>query len=135
MNIASIDRRAESGNFSQFLHDIRGCSTLVFDLQGPAEPEDARDMATRHRKMIEALANYIERDLRSMQRAADVDLSRYPKADLTPAAVSAAVMEIWTDFVRPGLRDLEDYLLDVSEHDRDPMAEHSTYHAIAGRVA
>jgi hypothetical protein len=123
MNIAATSN-AETLNFARFLGDITECRALVLDLRGEAEPADARDMATRHRKLIEAVAQYIERDLRNMQRFADVELSRYPRADLKPTAVAAAVMEVWTDFVRPHLRDLEDYLLDVSEHDRDPMAEH-----------
>lgn len=128
-------RNAESFNYAQLLAEVRDCSKFVFDLQGPAEPADARDMATRHRKLIEALANYIERDLRSIQRSADIELTRFPRADVCPAACGAAILEAWTGFVRPGLRDLEDYLQDMQDHDRDPMQQHGTLRAIGGRVA
>ena len=123
MNIASTSN-AETLNFARFLGDITECRALVLDLRGEAEPADARDMATRHRKLIEAVAQYIERDLRNMQKHADVDLSRYPKADLTPTACGAAVLEAFTGFIRPGLRDLEDYLQDYGDFERDINAEH-----------
>src|SRR5437868_5803826 len=118
MNIASIDRRAETLNYSRFLTTATECKAMVRDIRSPAEPGDVRDMAERHQKLIEALANYIESDLRSIQRSADVDLARYPRADVTAVTCGAAIREAWTGFVRPGLRDLEDYLQDISEHDR-----------------
>lgn len=122
MNVQSAHN--ETLAFARYLANIAECKALVFDLVGEPFPEDAREMANRHRKLFEALANYVESDLRSLQRFIGADTARHPLADLTPSAIRSAVIDTWHDFVRPVLVDAEEYLADCADYERDPMAEH-----------
>ena len=122
MNIATSHPQALS--FARFLADIAECKQYVYELKGEPEGEDARDVCTLLRKVGNAYANLVERHTRNLQRFADVELTRYPLADLTPAACREAIMDTFNEVIRPGLVKLEECLLDMSEHDRDPFAEH-----------
>ena len=116
---------AETLSFAKLLADLTVIKPYVLDLRGEPCPRDAEDVSARIRKVMEAAADYVERELRSLQRHAGVDVVYHPKTDLAPAAMRAVIMASYSDEIRPPLVLLEEYLTECSEYERSQPVDHS----------